>query len=310
MDTITNDKILFHLDRHYGNKEPVTAEIFLTNFCNNKCGYCRFNHSTGEYMSADLFKRILERLIGMGVQGILLTGGGEPTVNPDFDEIIEILHENDMPYGINTNFNLYKDIRPEFLKVSLDAVNAQQYKDVRGVNAYERVLRNIERFAEKRQKEGLKTVLGIQAVCIDAEHGVEFYNQHKDLPVDYIQVRPLEAVLGGSYKEDVSETIKKFEEIKKQDDRLLINHKWYDLATGFKRCYANWSVITVSWDGTVMYCCHRPDDVVGNIFDEDIQLKKQCYKADMRKCDIPCRLTGANKILERIEKGIQHEQFI
>ena len=57
----------------------------------------------------------------MGVQGFILTGGGEPTINPDFEKIAGWLTENDFQWGINTNFNKLVKVKPNYLKVSLDA---------------------------------------------------------------------------------------------------------------------------------------------------------------------------------------------
>ena len=37
---ITGDKMLSHLDRVVGEHLPITADIFLTNYCNNRCPYC------------------------------------------------------------------------------------------------------------------------------------------------------------------------------------------------------------------------------------------------------------------------------
>ena len=34
---ITGEKMLSHIDRIAGEKKPITADIFLTNYCNNSC---------------------------------------------------------------------------------------------------------------------------------------------------------------------------------------------------------------------------------------------------------------------------------
>lgn len=311
MQKINYNKILFNMDRYFGDKQPVTAEFMLTNYCNNKCGYCRYNHEAGQYMNFETFKKAIDKLVKMGVEAVVITGGGEPTVSPDFDKITQYLEAENIPYGINTNLNLYKEIKPTYLKVSLDATNHDEYKSIRGVDAYERVIKNINRYAEFKAMKSPKTTLGIQIVCADPRQGIGFYEAYKHLPVDYIQVRPIESVGGNFYDlEAVRPALAEYEEIAKHDSKLLISPKWYDLNTRFKKCHAGWSVITVKWDGNVSYCCHKPDEIVGSIFDEDIQQKKINFKSDMCKCDIPCRLTGANKFLEMIENGSEHQNFI
>ena len=82
-------------------------------------------------MNYDDFVKYVQILLNLGVKGIILTGGGEPTLNPDFDKIAAYLEENKIPYGINTNFNVLKKIAPKYLKISLDASNADEYAEVR-----------------------------------------------------------------------------------------------------------------------------------------------------------------------------------
>lgn len=87
---ITGDKMLSHIDRIVGDNRPITADVFLTNYCNNSCPYCtyrRWNLEDGAYsMGYDEFVLYAERLLSFGVQGIILTGGGEPTGLPRFRE--------------------------------------------------------------------------------------------------------------------------------------------------------------------------------------------------------------------------------
>lgn len=88
----------------------------------------------------------------MGVQGFILTGGGEPTINPDFEKIAGWLTENNFRWGMNTNFNKLVKVKPNYLKVSLDAYNNESYEQLRGVAAYEKVRENIKAYAAWKKK--------------------------------------------------------------------------------------------------------------------------------------------------------------
>ena len=91
--------------------KPITADIFLNSACNNKCPYCtyaRYKQRSSTYMTFEAFKDNITILLANGVKGVILTGGGEPTINPDFDKITEFLEAESIPYGINTNFNVFK----------------------------------------------------------------------------------------------------------------------------------------------------------------------------------------------------------
>lgn len=312
-DNIVANKLLYHLDRVAGDRRPITAEIFLTNYCNNRCAYCRYRHQVGEYLHFDDFERFAQRLLDLGVQGIILTGGGEPTINPDFDRICEWLEKNNVPYGINTNFNILKRIRPSYLKVSLDAVNGEDYSRKRGVKqqTYDRVLENIEVYSRWKREHSASTALGVQIVVSRKDEILPFYEAHKGLDVDYISFRPIESQTGGYYVgEDIEEYKKILHELKAKDNRVVANYKWGMMHDTFERCYANWSVITIDHNGDVLYCCQRPQDIVGNIMDKDILEKKHGYCIDMACCEVPCRLSGANKFLQSIERGGKDIEFI
>ena len=143
------------------------------------------------------------------------------------------------------------------------------------------------------------TRIGVQCVATDRDDVVSFYERVKCLDVDYIYIRPLEGVnVKGVSEEDVREWLG---QDAMRDKRVVMSFKFGLVNYTAPWCMANWSVITVDVDGNVPYCCHRPQEIVGNIMDLNIMDKKRCYHVDMRKCEKPCRLSGANKYLEGLE---------
>lgn len=322
--SISSGKMFSHIDRVFGKRKPITADIFLNNFCNNNCPYCtykRWEHEPGaRSMSIELFKKVVERVIELGVQGIILTGGGEPTVSHDFDLITEYL-ESSLPkhikWGINTNFNVVKFIKPAYLKVSLDAWDVDSYYSNRGVGAYNRVRSNIQEYAAFKKNNNLTTQIGIQMLAtsaIDVEH---FYHANKNLPVDYISIRPMESTNGSYYKtvsqytdEQPGTIISTIKKIATLDPRVVLNFKWNLLGQQESTCTAQWSQLAIDERGDVMYCCHKPYQIVGNIFDPDILEKKARVGTDMSMCDIPCRLTAPNLEVSQLLAERKDVEFI
>lgn len=294
---IQENKLVYNC-KNVVEKKPITAEVYLTNYCNNKCGYCFYTRNVKpeqkKYMSFDNFVTYVKRLLKLGVQGIVLTGGGEPTINPDFDKIIKWLEDEKIPYGINTNFNVLKKMQPVYLKVSLDGYDRESYKKVRGVDTYDKVIQNIKDFIDWKKETGAKTNVGVQSLILNVDDVERFYNSVKNLEVDYISFRPLEAPYIEQGHRNEGKIIEKLEALKKLDNRVSVSYKWYHLNTKFKNCPANFAELALDIDGTVLYCCQRPNEKVGHILDDDILEKKKNYKIDFSKCDVPCRLTGAN----------------
>lgn len=313
---IESNKLLYNLENVIVGK-PITADLFLTNYCNNKCKYCTYNRwnidrSKRKYVTYDEFVRNVEILKNMGVKSVILTGGGEPMLNPDFEKITAYLDEIQMPYGINTNFNILKKCNPTYLKVSLDVGNKKDYKEIRGVDTFENVIRNIQKFAKIKTD---KTKLGVQCVVNNLEDIYKFYALAKNLDVDYIVFRPIESTSGKFYKEDKNKSIsqiaiKILKGLQELDDRIKINYKWYELDTTFMKCHGNCLQIALDEKSNVIYCCHKPTEIIGHITDLDILEKRKNFITDVSKCDVPCRMTGPNKVMKMLEKVPNDKDFI
>ena len=317
MNSIVGTKMISHLDRVFGEHKPITADIFLNNYCNNMCPYCtyrRWDFDDGaRYMPYSDFVKYATRLLDLGVQGFILTGGGEPTISKDFEKITEWLDTHNVKYGINTNFNEYREVNPVYLKVSLDAWDNHSYMLVRGVPAYDKVVENIKRYAEYKSE---KTKLGIQLLAKTVDDVNRFYEANCNLPVDYISIRPMESTNGCYYKnlllhdtnthpDTIITAIKRLSSL---DSRVVLNYKWLLLDEQQPSCVAQWSQIAINEIGEVMYCCHKPYQIVGHIMDEDILQKKEQAQTNMQMCDIPCRLTGPNYEVSRLlEKRVDTE---
>ena len=309
-------KLIRHIER-FTEQTPITADVFLTNFCNNKCPYCTYHRWSldpgARYMAYEDFVKYSTRLFELGVKGIILTGGGEPTINPDFDQITKWLENNGIRYGINTNFNVFKDFSPTYLKVSLDGYDEQSYKLKRGVHTYSRVIENIKKYRENGKHKD--TSFGVQIVVNDLSEIERFYEGVKGLDVDYIVYRPIESTYRCAYTDnDIQTTIpvltKHIQSIARLDKRVVMNSKWTQLDVFPKQCSANWAQIALDEKGNVIYCCHKPYEIVGHIMDADILEKKRQFKTDISKCDVPCRLTASNLIQEYLSKPMKDDCFV
>lgn len=312
--------MLAHIDRIMGEHRPITADVFLNNFCNNRCPYCTFRRweldADAYGMPLDRFVQVTERLVSFGVKGIILTGGGEPTITKDFDGICRYLEDNNIHYGINSNWNVLKYIKPDYLKVSLDGWDEDSYEKCRGVRAYGRVRRNIVEYADWKKANSPATTLGVQKVITNSSEIVPFYEGNKDLPFDYMALRPIESTGSKYYSmpdsmSDAQESIRLIEEIAKNDSRVVLNFKWHMLdAFPGSECTAHWTQIAVNEKGKIIYCCHKPYEVIGDIMEPDIMEKYAVAKTNISLCDVPCRLTAPNLFLSKFSEPIKDNMFI
>lgn len=314
MQAISSLKLLKHAGRLAGDRRPITADIFLTTACNNNCSWCTYKKwgiENSYSMQYEDFVRYVERLLQIGVQGVILTGGGEPTCNPDFQKMCAFLEKRAIPYGVNTNLNLPVRCKADFVKVSLDGYDRDSYKAIRGVDAYEKVCRNIIEYSEWKKKHSPNTNLGIQVVATSLELAEKFYEANRGLPADYISFRPVESTAGEFYLTDKAEKIKEYlEKLSDLDDRVVVNYKWDHLDLSFDRCSAHWAQIALNEHGQVMYCCNKPTEIICDVMDENLLFKYLTAETDMSKCNIPCRMTGPNMLMETVEEETRNACFI
>lgn len=163
-------KALAHLDRIVGwqraaagkqpwHPAPVTVEWDLSNRCVLGCQDCHFAHthvkgpwatkprllpmaydSTGDLADLRLVGTALDQLSRAGVQGIVWSGGGEPTTHPDWQQIVTLAHAMGFQQGMYTLGGLLTKPSAKVLAthatwvvVSLDAADAETYAAEKGV---------------------------------------------------------------------------------------------------------------------------------------------------------------------------------
>ncbi|MBD3159008.1 MAG: radical SAM protein [Candidatus Lokiarchaeota archaeon] len=92
---------------------PELADISISNRCNNNCPFCYRNSTPdGPLISIEEYEMILEQL---PTTFQVALGGGEPTLHPDFIDILELTREYDIVPNYTTNGN---NLTPEILEAS------------------------------------------------------------------------------------------------------------------------------------------------------------------------------------------------
>ncbi|KKN39028.1 hypothetical protein LCGC14_0747520 [marine sediment metagenome] len=95
----------------------VSTHVSAEGMCNLRCPYCsvtyRDNHSRIPF---DVVKKYVEDLMTRGLRAVILTGGGEPTLYPHFNELVQwIKYEKGLSVALITNGTTRQRIDPETL---------------------------------------------------------------------------------------------------------------------------------------------------------------------------------------------------
>lgn len=107
--TSNSVKLLKHMDKlkiiqDGGRPSPVMLHISPCNPCNLTCSFCCFaNRAMKEMLTVEQMKKALDSFRYLGTTGVEFTGGGEPTLHPDLDEVIRHAHDIGFKIGICTN---------------------------------------------------------------------------------------------------------------------------------------------------------------------------------------------------------------
>ena len=106
------------------NFYPISINLDLTTSCNYACDHCVDMEilNNGIKFELDNLKESLSILIEKGLKSVIIIGGGEPTVSPFFQTIVELLKLNDIEIGIVTNGS-----RPEVIRKALPLLKKKDW---------------------------------------------------------------------------------------------------------------------------------------------------------------------------------------
>ena len=108
----------------------ISTHISPTSICNLDCSYCSVKQRGEFVIELDVIKDYVSKLKSRGLQAAILTGGGEPTVYPEFDELVHWLkRDQKLDVALITNGTLTGRVEPEtwnsfsWVRASLNVFN-------------------------------------------------------------------------------------------------------------------------------------------------------------------------------------------
>lgn len=145
---------------------PELVDMKITEYCPFGCDFCYESSTTkGRHASIQNIYRIAHALSELEVFEVAL-GGGEPTLHPEFKQIIKILREHGMVPNFTTrNIHIFDDF--DMLKTVIDncgaiAVSVQNPKEVEELAAklMNNCMHGVAQYREKPIKINVHIVLG------------------------------------------------------------------------------------------------------------------------------------------------------
>lgn len=172
-----------HTQLEYGMRKeasefPMMSVLSFSYVCNALCPNCPYTNSEirGDYkdakfMSPEIFKKISDE-VGKHKAWLRISGGGEPTLHPQFLELMIYAKEKGCKLGIITNGSkmtqeLAKsllEIDVDMLEFSVDANNQIDYDIVRKGLSFKELEENLKNTFNLRNKINSKTKIIASAI--------------------------------------------------------------------------------------------------------------------------------------------------
>lgn len=136
-------------------QEDYVITFELTNRCNLQCKHCCMEavevNSCKDPLSTQDWKNIIDKLVGLKINYIILSGG-EPMIRPDFFEIAEYAKNTlKVPLQLMSNATLINESNADKLmelfidfSFSLDGADEESCASIRGKGVFNKVMKSID----------------------------------------------------------------------------------------------------------------------------------------------------------------------
>jgi len=302
------NKIIFYMDEvknlTKGKFEfPITCEIDPSNSCMLQCNFCLYKShlkKSNVHLSWSVYVDLIQQLVKGKTKSITFTGGGEPLLNPNFNCMVDLALTSGFEIGLITNGVLLDRVKNldkfKFIRVSLDAATKETYEKVKGINHFERVIRNVKETLEMNPVVGLSYVV-CEENSRELEKAVDLSNE---LQTAYLQFKP--AWING--KKFIDFNLPSSHNKLHSTDHTIIETDRY-IAKNNLPCHIAGLIGIVGADAKVYYCCqmrgtkrYELGDLKTNSF-EYLWKRRASIKPTIKECP-QCRYMNYAKAYEKL----------
>lgn len=226
---------------------PATLNIEPTNLCNFACAFCptrKTNRPKG-FLSLELYKKILKQIPPGKLRVLWLNKDGESLLHPEIGEIIRLAEKAKVASrieiysnGLLLNRRMAEkliDSGLDSLVISLDATEANAFKELKGKDGYLKVVENINDFLNLRKSRGVnRPWLSVKMVDFGDREQIKKFKDVWQGRADSVVIQSLHGWEGSLEVKGLRPNDQKF-------CRYPCNLPWLSPA--------------INWDGTVVPCC-------------------------------------------------------
>lgn len=329
---------------------PRKIQIDPVSYCNHDCQFCMYRYTRDEdinalfnvkdILSTPKMMEILEDCADLGVKAIELTGGGEPSLHPEFPLILEKVNRLGMDIGLVTNgawrekhftamVDTLKDA--EWVRFSLDASTPETHKITHSAKNgdFEKACLAIEALSDTPITVGISFVVQkqnmheIKDIVKLAEHYKADYVRFAGVIFEAGRIDEIEL----TYKEhfETAETIRNLmhnKKIKIYDEFSDRSQSLFPQYNKGDTCYYAHLSTVIGADAKLYPCCiwkYRPDGVIADLNETRLKdawnngmLDNLFENLDISEKCVRCHIKPKNDFIHLMvtDNQIQHVNFI
>lgn len=340
-------KAAWHLDRIAELRRgreivPTHVQLVISDLCNQNCHFCSYRMDGGfaseQFADADGNRNpkrfiptakaieILDDCARVGVKAIEFTGGGEPTVHPDWQQIIAHAQARGLQTGLVTNGVRLREApaleRLTWLRISLDAGRPDTYARIRQSSAWAQAVRAIELAGALR---GPLVGVGFVVTRENYRELADAARIARDAGAAYLRVSAMFSTAGAGYYEGLAADIDEQRAQARMTERPGFQVVDYfgdrvqdlkDERPDYEFCGYQQFVVYIAGNQRVYSCCTNAYTAHGEIGD----LREKSFAAwlasterrafDARRCH-HCQFNDKNRVINYLlDADPAHVEFV
>ena len=293
---------------------PYHIQLYPTNICNLNCKFCSCaNRNKKDTLSLDSIHKALISAWKLDCKAVTISGGGEPTLHPQINEIIQKITELKMKVGITTNGVTLENITIENLNNNVTWLRISHSDSREWTNNYQEKIANIVKKCPSLDW-GFSYVITNDINYEMLKNIVDFSNKN-----NAAYVRIVSDLLNLNYVDDMS-NIKEYLCSHNVDDSIVIYQGRKNYQPGVEKCLISLLKPVLNADGYIYACCGlqysraqpsldldnnlamgKVEDLYDIYYNQKYFNGKDCSK---------CYYNDYNFILNKLTTKLKHEDFL
>ena len=344
--------------RATGDGKLITVHLMPQNVCNQSCSFCSYRmpnnknsevFDKGKYLPLDTLAGLCQDFAEMRVQGIELTGGGEPLAYPEINELLGLLWSHGFAVGLVTNGTLYHRIDDigktlgrclRWARVSVDAATPSTYSKMRQTprSLFDKAWATVRDLSNRRHEFNPEFKLGVGFVLCNENMGEvhSFVRMAKDSGADNVRLSLVYSDQGLGFFDDREALMNEVNESEAADQDFtddsftvhnLIPSRYQENlhpTQDYRRCPTKDVLCVVEGEGKVYTCCTytgSTEGLYGNFLEHeggfrglwDANAERRRNWDSRKECPVACLYRDRNLAMNKLiddPQTVVHKEFI